>query len=236
MRGFSLVELLTVITIMAIIMGAFALSLGGQSRGVQMAAAQVSSGLGLARQTAISRNTDAMFLIAHRRSSGSANFFPTEPFRYWTVVYSNRLANTWTLAKDWTELPAGTVFMGLSGQGYNTISWSSDGSLPPPGTPFTPQVASSSGGNWQFFNSFTNCNVVWNGGSENLSGVPFMGFRADGRSFCSPSADSHAAVIVGEGAVTPNDQITLRSTNNITHIETDSTSGRTFVRPRDSYR
>jgi prepilin-type N-terminal cleavage/methylation domain-containing protein len=235
--AFTLVELLTVVAIMAIVMGAFVLSLGGQSRGLQLAASQLSSGLGFARQLAITRNTHSMLLIAPRRGSSPADFFPDEAFRYWTVVYSNRSANTWTLAKDWTELPSGAVFMGLAGQGYNTLSWPKDGTLPAPGTPFAPRIAASASGEWQYFNSFTDCSIVWPGGSTNLNTIPFVGFKPDGSAYGSPGQNvSHVAPVLGEGSVSDLNQITLRSTNNITHVEADQRSGRAVIRPRESYK
>jgi prepilin-type N-terminal cleavage/methylation domain-containing protein len=237
--AFTLVELLTVVAIMAIVMGILAMSLSqGQGRGVQMAAAQVASGMGVARQTAITRNTDAMFIIAPRSGSSSTDFFPAEPFRYWAVVYSNRGTNTWALATDWNELPAGTVFMGLSGQGYKTINWNTDGEIPQPGTPFRPRIAVSTKAEWQHFNSFTNMSLALPTGSTNLLLVPFIGFKSNGRGF-AVTGPTHMAIVLGEGvsqAAVAEAQIVLRSTNNITHVETDSRAGRIVVRPRDSYR
>jgi len=234
--GFTLVELLSVVAIMAIVMGILAMSLSqGQGRGVQMAAAQVASGMGLARQTAITRNTDALFIIAPSSGASATDFYPAEPFRYWAVVYSNRGSPNWTLATDWTELPSGTVFMGLAGQGYDTINWSTDGEIPAPGSPFTPRVEASSKGDWQFFNSFTNLSIVWPGGSATVSGIPFIGFRSSGKGFAR-AAGTHMGIALGEGAIVLGNQISLRSTSNITHVETDARAGRVVVRPRDSYR
>lgn len=236
LQGFSLVELLTVVAIMAIIMGILIMSLGQtQGRGLQMAAAQVASGLGLARQIAITRNTDTLFLIAPRSGANPEDFMPAEAFRYWSVVYSNRGQNTWTLASDWKELPTGTVFAGLAGQGYNTISWSSNGALPAPGTPFTPRVANSSRGEWQYFNNFTNIQITWPSGSTALSQAPCVGFRSDGRAFATANPPA-VAIALGEGSIVNGSQIALRSTNNITQVETDTRGGRVMVRPRESYR
>jgi prepilin-type N-terminal cleavage/methylation domain-containing protein len=243
-RAFTLVELLAVVAIMAIVMGILAMSLSqGQSRGVQMAAAQVASGMGVARQTAITRNTDALFIIAPERGVSPADFFPTEPFRYWAVVYSNRGQDTWTLATDWTELPVGTLFMGLIGQGYDTIRWSTNGTIPAPGSdPWLPKIQPSSNGEWQYFNNYTNLSITWQGGSADVSGVPFIGFRATGGGFAlqlvgNPNlAPPNMAVVLGEGSVSENGEVALRSTNNITQIETHLRGGRVVVRPRDSYR
>lgn len=241
--GFTLVELLMVAAIMAIVMGILAMSLSqGQGRGVQMAAAQVASGLGMARQTAITRNADALFIIAPSSGASATDFYPAEPFRYWAVVYSNRGQNSWTLATDWQELPAGTVFMGVCGQGYDLINWSTDGTIPAPGSPWTPRIQPSSTGQWQYFNNFTNLQVTWPAGSTNLSAVPFIGFRSTGRGFALQLAGNAnfspntMAVVLGEGSVVNGNQLALRSTNNITHVETDNKAGRVVVRPRDSYR
>jgi len=237
--AFTLVELLTVVAVMAIMLGILAVSMGqSQSRGVQMAAAQVASGMGVARQTAITRNTDALFIIAPSSGVSATDFYPAEPFRYWAVVYSNRGSPNWTLATDWTELPSGTVFMGLAGQGYDTINWSTDGEIPAPGSPFTPRIGISSKGDWQFFNSFTNLSIVWPGGSANVSGIPFIGFRSNGKGFAMAAGTPprHMGIALGEGAIVAGNQISLRSTNNITHVEADSRAGRVVVRPRDSYR
>jgi len=249
--AFTLVELLSVVAIMAIVMGLLVVSLSqGQSRGVQMAAAQVASGLGLARQTAITRNTDAMFIIARVPGEAEGSFLPAEAFRYWAVVYSNRgqIPPTWTLATDWTELPAGTVFMGLKGEGYDTITWTTSGTLPPLGAePWSPKIEPSSKGDWQYFNNFTNITVTWGGvdspaASANLVRVPFIGFRATGRSFALQLAGNanftpaNAAVVLGEGSIVEGEKLLLRSTNNITHVETDARAGRIIVRPRESYR
>ena len=239
--GFTLIELLTVVAIMAIVMGILAASLSqSQSRGVEMAASQVAAGMGVARQTAITRNTDAMFIVAPRAANSPTDFYPEEPFRYWAVVYSNRGADTWTLATDWTPLPSGVVFMGLFGQGYQSVEWSQNGTIPQTGVPWTPRIQPSSKGDWQYFNNFTNLRVTSPAGSASLSDVPFIGFRSSGRGFIlklAGNADSrNMAVALGEGSVVNSNQLVLRSTNNITQVETDDRAGRVVVRPRDSYR
>jgi prepilin-type N-terminal cleavage/methylation domain-containing protein len=239
--AFTLIELMAAVAIMAIILGVLVVSLSQmQTRGLQMAASQVASGMGLARQTAITKNADAMFIIAPSSGATATDFLPQEAFRYWAVIYSNRNQQNWTLATDWTELPAGSVFMGLVGQGYNTISWSTDGTLPAPGTPFEARVAPSTSGAWQHFNSFTNLTVVWPGGQSSLTSVPFIGFKATGKGFANRSGAGvpppSMAIVLGEGFVTTDNMIALRSTNNITHVETDSRGGRVVVRARESYR
>jgi prepilin-type N-terminal cleavage/methylation domain-containing protein len=239
--GFTLIELMATVAIMAIMLGVLVVSLGQmQTRGLQMAATQVASGMGLARQIAITGNANAMFIVAPRSGDTSTDFLPMEAFRYWAVIRSNRNEQTWTMVTDWTELPAGSVFMGLVGQGYNTINWSPDGTLPALGSPFRPKVENNSSGAWQYFNSFTNITVSWPTGSTNLTGVPFIGFRPTGRGFVnrggSGALPSSMAIVLGEGAAADGGSIILRSTSNITHVETDGRGGRIVVRPRESYR
>jgi len=240
--GFTLVELLAVAAIMVVVMGILAASLSqAQSRGVQMAASQVASAMGVARQTAITRNTDAMFIISPLAGNTPTSIYPPEPYRYWAVVYSNRGSNNWTLATDWSPLPNGTVFAGLVAQGHNTITWSPDGSLPPPGTAFSPRVAPSRLGEWQYFNNFTNFNLAWSGGSADLTAIPFIGFKPGGQGYArnmvgGGTPPRNMAIVLAEGSVVNGNQLSLRSTNNITHVETESRGGRIVVRPRESYR
>ncbi len=242
--GFTLVELLLVASIMVIMMGLLAYSLSeSQGRSVQVAASQVASGLGVARQAAITRNTDALFIVASRSGAQITDFYPQEAFRYWAVVQSNRGQNTWSFVTDWTALPAGAVFIGLAGESYQTLEWKNIAGTPPvPGTPFEPRVAASSQGEWRFFNNFTNnLRMVWPGGSTNLANVPFVGFRPRGEAFfhrmSGPGAvPQRGAIVVGEGSALPGNQIVTRSSNNITHVETDAIAGRIIVRPRESFR
>jgi len=241
-KAFTLVELLAVVVIMAIVMGMLVISLSqGQGRVVQMAAAQVASGMGLARQLAITKNSDALFIIAPISGTGAEAFYPEQPFRYWAVVYSNRDQGTWTLAKDWEPLPAGAVFAGLAGEGYNPLGWSTDGTLPPLGESFRPKIAASTKGEWTYFNSFTNFSINSSSGNITCSTIPYIGFKASGKGFVMKSPQGFGgsltamAVVLGEGTITPENEVLLRSTNNLTHVETDQRVGRITVRPRESY-
>jgi type II secretory pathway pseudopilin PulG len=234
--AFTLVELLVVASIMAIMMGLLAVSLTqSQGRALQMASAQVASGMGLARQLAITKNTDARFIIAPRRGGGAGSFYPEEPFRYWAVVQSNRGANTWTLAKDWEALPGGTVFLNIACNGYRTINW-----LPvplKPGTPYDVTIASNTSAPWDHFCSFADMRITWPGGSTNATRVPYIGFKPTGKAAAANlGLARETAVGLGEGVVTPDNKIILKSTNNITRVETDINIGKITVRPRDSYR
>lgn len=234
--AFTLVELLLVVAIMAIVMGLLAVSLTqSQGRALQMAAAQVASGMGLARQLAITKNTDARFIIAPQRGGGAGSFYPEEPFRYWAIIQSNRGANTWALTKDWEALPAGTVFMNIACNGYRTINW-----LPVPlalGAPYAVTIASNNAAPWDHFCSFADLRITWPGGSTNAARVPYIGFKPTGKAAAANlGLARETAVGLGEGTVTPDDKIILKSTNNITRVETDINIGKITVRPRDSYR
>jgi hypothetical protein len=77
--------------------------------------------------------------------------------------------------------------------------------------------------------------IQWPNGSTQLSGAPCVGFKADGRAFANTNVPA-VAVILGEGAIVGGNQISLRSTNNITHVEADTRGGRVVVRARESYR
>lgn len=237
--AFTLVELLLVAAILAIMMGLLAVSLNqAQGRVLQVASAQVAGGLGLARQLAITKNTDSRFIIAPARGAGAEGaFYPEEPYRYWAIVYSNRDAagNRWVLAKDWEPLPPGAVFMNITGMGYRTINWNPINAVP--GTPYKPVIASNNTAAWDHFSSFADMTVSWPGGSTNVTRVPFIGFKPSGKATAANlGLARETALTLGEGTVTPEDSIVVRSTNNITRVETDVGVGKITVRPRDSYR
>ena len=164
--AFSLVELLVVMAIIGIMIGLSALAVQGmRAPALQHAADQVMSGLSLARQIAITKNTQAAFLIATNTNSG----FPAEPYRYWSVVYSNRGNSTWTLAKDWEALPNGAFFLDTRGQGgadYLTIG----------GNPLADDY---SVGTFQP-NKFATATFTVNGTAINNATIPFIQFNSDG--------------------------------------------------------
>jgi hypothetical protein len=237
--AFSLVELLTVVAIMAIMMGILAMSIGrGNSNALQVAASQVATGMGLARQIAITKNTDALFLIAHRQGSSATDYYPAEAFRYWSVVYFNRADNVWNIATDWTELPPGTVFVSLIGRNYTPVNWFARGSLPSPGQPFAPRVVANSQGSWQTFNSATNLTITWEGDSAGVDSIPYIGFSPGGAAEVSGISGNvfGFGLALAEGGSAGSGQLSIRSTNNITFVEVDRRSGKTLIRPRESYR
>jgi len=219
-QAFSLVELLTVVAIMAVVMGLVAVGVSGMQRpGLQTAAAQVSSGLSLARQLAITRNTTAAFIVATTTNGAG---MPAEPFKYWSVASSNRgLNTTWTLLKDWEKLPDGAVFVESLGSGYNTINPNPYPSGMAVGQPSVPA-------------SFTNrmtFSVQAGASTVSFANSPAILFNSDG------SANNNAvAVRVADGAVNGSGQVILRSTNRFYFVETDATVGRIRVRAPESYR
>jgi prepilin-type N-terminal cleavage/methylation domain-containing protein len=221
-QAFSLVELLTVVAIMAVVMGLVAVGVSGMQRpGLQTAAAQVSSGLSLARQLAITRNTTAAFIVATTTNGAG---MPAEPFKYWSVASSNRGLNTWTLRKDWEKLPDGAVFLeSLGGAvgGYNPITANP---FPAGVTVGQPSVPVS------FANRMT-FSVQAGASTVSFANSPAILFNSDG------SASNNAiAVRLADGAVNGSGQVILRSTNRYYFVETDATVGRIRVRAPESYR
>ena len=105
-QGMSLIELLVVAAIISMMAGLLALGLKGmKAPAIQGAASQVTSGLSLARQLAISKNTKAALFIANETGNGRI------PYRHWAVGYSNRLTASWTVAKKWEPLPRNLYFL-----------------------------------------------------------------------------------------------------------------------------
>jgi prepilin-type N-terminal cleavage/methylation domain-containing protein len=217
--AFSLIELLVVIAIMATMVGLSAVAVQGfRAPAVQQAADQVMSGLSLARQTAITKNTQAAFLVATATGIG----LPSEPFRHWSVVYSNKGANTWTLAKDWEALPNGAVFSDFRSSsttpeykmiGNNTFSIS-------PGDNITPAKFATGNVTMAF--------SVVAGNSTFSFTAPYIIFRSSGSA-------SEAAIRVAPGTVMGGNA-TLTSTNQYYFVETDPRTGRIRMRSPQSYR
>jgi prepilin-type N-terminal cleavage/methylation domain-containing protein len=242
--GFTLVELLSVVAIMAIIFGLLAVSIT-QTRGpaVQVAAGQVASGLGLARQIAIAKNTRTRFVISHTNAPG----MPDEPFRYWTVLSYDDSSSPprWLMEKEWEPLPQGVVFLNIAGASYGTITGD-----PIPlsivGQPIKPIFSNEKANEeYKYFSSFNPDPTLVrypNGMISSLpANMPFLGFRASGQAtFGRGGADlfftsRQAGLRVASGSVADS-MITLESNQNYTYVEVDMLSGKSKVRPRDSYR
>jgi len=253
LAGFSLVELLSVVAIMAIIMTVLGMSLSVRGPSTQVAAAQVSSGLSLARQIAISRNAETRFVVYGSTTGATGTGLPQESWRYWTVIRTNRdnPANMWIMEKEWEKLPNGVVFLNIATGTYNTINVDPIGAKV--GTPFSPVINSniSSNDEWTGFDSFGNFNVAAPSSPSTtaftLTGAPAIGYRGSGEAIMgdgtrvskAKNAGSGSARAIGlrlaDGVVTPNSQLLLKSTNNSYPVEADM-QGRLRVRARESYR
>ena len=247
--GFTLVELLSVVAIMAIVMtilGYAVSNMGGSA--TQVAASQVASGLSLARQLAVSKNTETRFVIANLDGATGAGL-PQESFRHWTVVVSNRASGSWSMAKEWEKLPVGVVFLNIATWDYSVIKGDPITGATP-GTPLPTPVFQTngfdSGSEWRGFSSFTNLtvNAGTNGATFTIPRAPCIGFRGvgeaiygNGRAIGGPGNvnKQEVAVRVAAGAVTPDHRIILRGTNDFCYIESDK-RGRVRVRSPESYR
>jgi len=227
--AFSLVELLVVMAIIGMMVGLSALAVSGmRAPALQHAADQVMSGLSLARQIAITKNTRAAFLIATNTGSG----LPAEPYRYWSVVYSNKGANTWTLAKDWEALPNGAIFWeilpnsaGGPTNGYNFITINP---FPTNQPAFAFANYTIVAGNSTIINNGSFADAEFKSSGE---AVPKIGLNLSG------TTNIHGTMIairVCEGAVLSGNA-TLTSTNRYYFIESNLRTGRIRMRDPESY-
>jgi type II secretory pathway pseudopilin PulG len=242
--AFSLVELLLVAAIIAIMMSVLAYSLN-QARGpaVQVAAGQVASGLQLARQIAIGKNTHARFIVS---PNAKGNGLPETPFRYWAVISSNKnAANSWTLEKDWEPLPVGVIFLNIPDQSYSTINWDP---IPPGmiGTPYKPTFGQAKAGEeYKTFASHTTSVLSvmspFKKGEKVFdlpNQTPFIGFKPTGAAQSGGGIGQKRLLPIrlAEGAITPEGMVSVQNDRNATYIETDTGIGKVVVRPRESYR
>jgi prepilin-type N-terminal cleavage/methylation domain-containing protein len=254
--GFTLVELLAVVVIMAIVFGLLAVSIT-QTRGpaVLVGAGQVASGLSLARQIAITKGTEARFVIA--QTSGQRGM-PEEPFRYWSIVSSNRGpigSGLWTMEKEWEPLPSGVVFLNLSTANYFGVSWPT---IPADqvGKPFKPEFNATSGtltDAWKFFQSFTTNEMriaAPSAPGEQVAlfprEMPYIAFTKTGGLRSSGAGNRVFGAAVGTrrlagirlvaGSADPEKkEIAISSTQNACFVEAHDLMGRVVIRQREDY-
>jgi hypothetical protein len=223
--------------IIGMMVGLSALAVQGmRAPGVQRAASQVMSGLSLARQIAITKNTYAAFLIANQTNAG----FPSEPYRYWSVVYSNKMLgnNTWTLAKDWEALPMGAFF--LDAWGFPNVN---TGYSPSSGHAITYSVGQSFSPNGNFnITNFTLINAISGNTTTNIianQNISYIQFNSEGIPNVQPpgpggNPSGSAAIRVAQGTIMGGNA-TITSTKQYFFIETDSSLGRIRLRKPESY-
>jgi hypothetical protein len=216
--------------IIGMMVGLSALAVSGmRAPAVQHAADQVMSGLSLARQIAITKNTQAALLIADKTNTN--NGFPANgPYRHWSVVYSNKGANTWTIAKDWEELPTGAVFYEIRGASGSSLSYSPINAAGnaisiAPGAIIPPSNFSSG-------NSSTNFSIVASGNTTTAT-IPCIRFKSDGSAAFANVLTGIAARIVPGTAM--NGNATITGNNTYYFIESDSRTGRIRMRSPESY-
>ena len=226
MAAFSLVELLVVMGIMSMLVGLSIVAVrGSRSSTVKHAASQVVSGLSLARQTAIAKNAPAAFIIA----TNTGNGFPSKPFLYWAIVYSNRADTNWILAKDWEKLPEGALF--LETRGPNDGPTYTPRSPMPITDPIGQEFEPSS-----FDETFDIEAIIINNDTNNTifnaTNLPCVIFSPDGS---SGSTGQRKGIRIAQGSVVSSKAV-LTSTNSYYFIETDGTIGRVRMRDPESYR
>jgi len=244
--AFTLVELIAVVAIMAIVMAVVGVSMRQmQGPSTRVGAGQVASGLSLARQLALARNTEARLVIAARGGSPQEGL-PEEAWRYWAVVYSNRQSSTpnvWVLEKDWEKLPQGCVALNIAGQNYSTINWDPIGAQV--GKPFKPLFGNGSANSeWNYFSSFGDMRIAYpkdpNSVKATWNQFPYIAFSPRGNATVGSKGSIGTGRAVGlrlaEGTSDSSGQITLRSTNNAFYVETDANMGKVKVRAREDYR
>lgn len=209
----SLVELLVVVAIISMMAGLLALGLKGmKSPAIQGAASQVTSGLSLARQLAISKNTKAALFIANDTDNGRI------PYRHWAVGYSNRLTGNWTVAKKWEPLPEGAFFLESV---TNTIT--------------KPLISKSLGQTFTpIASDFVNFATITMD-SKAFTSLPCIMFASDGAAAITGNATA-IAIRIASGVADTNGDVTLTSTNQYYFVETDGIVGRIRMRAPESYK
>jgi prepilin-type N-terminal cleavage/methylation domain-containing protein len=214
--GFSLIELLVVVAIISIMAGLLTLALQGvRAPAVRGAASQVTSGLSLARQVAITKNTKAALFIANDTANGRI------PYRHWSVGYSNKFSGNWTLSKKWEPLPEGAVFLQTLTSNYSVL---------------TNNVCPQQVGQPEIPTGFANTTNITIDGTP-FTGLPYILFGSDGVAISGNATTplTNAAIRIASGLASTNGQVTITSTNQYFFVETDGIVGRIRMRAPESY-
>jgi len=215
--GFSLIELLVVIAIISIMAGLLTLGLQGvRAPAIRGAASQVTSGLSLARQVAITKNTKAALFIANDTGNGRI------PYRHWSVGYLDKSSGNWTLAKKWEPLPEGAVFLEtLTNASYNVLTKNN-----------CPQQV----GQPQIPTGFANTTNIVIAGTT-FTGIPYILFGSDGAAMSGNATPlTNAAIRIASGLANTNREVSLTSTNQYFFVETDGMVGRIRMRAPEDYK
>jgi prepilin-type N-terminal cleavage/methylation domain-containing protein len=219
LAGFSLIELLVVVAIISIMAGLLTLALQGvRAPAVRGAASQVTSGLSLARQVAITKNTKAALFIANDTANGRI------PYRHWSVGYSNKSSGNWTLSKKWEPLPEGAFFLEtLLNSEYSPIN--------------TTPILKSQG------DTFTPVNFACTASSISIDGkiftaLPYIMFSSDGTAITgnATTALTNAAIRIASGLANTNGEVTITSLKQYFFVETDGMVGRVRMRAPEDYK
>jgi hypothetical protein len=189
---------------------------GVRAPAIRGAASQVTSGLSLARQVAITKNTKAALFIANDTANGRI------PFRHWSVGYLDKSSGNWTLSKKWEPLPEGAVFLETLMNGDYHVLTKNDNSQQP-GQTLTPTIFA------------TTTNAVIDG--KTFSGIPYILFGSDGAAMSGNATPlTNAAIRIASGSANTNGEVTLTSTNQYFFVETDGMVGRIRMRAPEDYK
>lgn len=238
--GFTLIELLTVMAIVAILLIAALPAIKSiQSSALQVGVRQISNGLQLARQYAVTHRTNVRLVLAVDTSSG--NISPDLVCRAYAIYEAVKDANgtvvCWTPLEDWRLLPQGIVITDLNNNSFNPLIADP---LPPIGpTNRLLGSAATIATAWQYLDSNDPAMWVTNVSSSgtlqwNVSAVEFKptGLVAN----VSNISGAGIRVITGSVIDPTTRNILVADTNNYAYIEYDQYSGRVRAHFRESFK
>lgn len=205
------------VAIISIMAGLLTLGLQGvRAPAIRGAASQVTSGLSLARQVAITKNTKAALFIANDSANGHI------PFRHWSVGYLDKFSGNWTLSKKWEPLPEGAVFLQTLTSDYKVLT----------NNPWPPQQV----GQPQIPMGFANTTNIVIAGTT-FTELPYILFGSDGAAMSGNATPlTHAAIRIASGSANTNREVSLTSTNQYFFVETDGIVGRIRMRAPEDYK